>query len=401
MQDKNIWHNVLRDARGEELSQPSRIREEDAAAFDFRHIEAQLAKGYTNPFLILDARLVCEKARRFRAAMPRVFPHYAVKVNPAPGILAALHDEGIGFEIASRAELDALLDLCVPAHEILYSNPIKSHASVAHAVENGVEWFVIDAIEELQKVYSVEPDAKLYLRLHTSNEGSLWKLSDKFGAHEVEAQQIIAAAVRMGADLAGVGFHVGSHCKNIENWPIGIRAARAAFETMGAAGLDPRFLNLSGGFPVSMGDSVPSIEEIGEAVNAELEHVPESVHVVAEPGRFLVADTGWFVCQVIGTATRKGKRWLYLDAGTYSGLAELTDEYRFSIRTDRDGPAIPWAVAGPTCDGTDVCLANEPLPENLTAGDFLYIRDHGAYSTACATMFNGFPIPDTIVVGAD
>ena len=174
-------------ARGEELSHPNRIREEDAA-FEFRHIEEQLAKGYTNPFLILDARLVCEKARRFRAAMPRVFPHYAVKVNPAPGILAALHDEGIGFEIASRAELDALLGVGVPAHEILYSNPIKSHASVAHAVEYGVEWFVIDAIEELQKVHSAMPDAKFYLRLHTSNEGSLWKLSGKFGAYEPEAR---------------------------------------------------------------------------------------------------------------------------------------------------------------------------------------------------------------------
>ena len=382
------------------MSHPSRVRVEDAA-FDFRHVEAQLAKGYSTPFLILDARLVREKARRFRAAMPRVFPHYAVKVNPAPGILATLHDEGIGFEIASRAELDALLSLGVPGHEILYSNPIKSHTYVSHAVENGVDWFVIDAIEELHKVHSAKPDAKLYLRVHTSNEGSLWKLSNKFGASEEEAEQIIAAAVRTGADLAGVGFHVGSQCKNIENWPIGIRAARATFEKMRAVGLEPRLLNLSGGFPVSMGDPVPSIEEIGEVVNAELEKVPESVRVVAEPGRFLVADTGWFVCEVVGTATRKGKRWLYLDAGIYSGLGELSDKFRFSIRTDRDGPAIPWTVAGPTCDGLDVCLTDEPLPENLTAGDFLYIRDHGAYTTACATMFNGFPIPDTIIVRAD
>ena len=392
--------NGLCDARGEDLSHPSRVRGEDAA-FDFRHVEAQLARGYSTPFLILDARLVREKARRFRAAMPRVFPHYAVKVNPAPGILAALHDEGIGFEIASRAELDALLSLGVPAHEILYSNPIKSPAHVSHAVKNGVAWFVIDAIEELHKVYEAKPDAKLYLRVHTSNEGSLWKLSDKFGAFEEESEQIIAAAAEIGADLAGVGFHVGSQCTNIENWPIGIRVASAIFEKMRAAGLEPRFLNLSGGFPVSMGDLVPSIEEIGKVVNAELEKVPESIHVVAEPGRFMVADTGWFVCQVIGTATRNGKRWLYLDAGIYSGLAELNDEFRFSIRTDRDGSAIPWTIAGPTCDGTDVCLTNEPLPENLTAGDFLYIRDHGAYSTACATTFNGFPIPDTIIVRAD
>ena len=210
-------------------------RVEDAA-FDFNHVVAQLAKGYSTPFLILDAHLVRGKARRFRAAMPRVFPHYAVKVNPAPGILAALHAEGIGFEIASPAELDALLSLGVPAHEILYSNPIKSHTSVSHAVEKGVDWFVIDAIEELHKVYEAKPDAKLYLRVHTSNEGSLWKLSGKFGAFEEEAEQIIAAAGKIGADLAGVGFHVGSQCKNIDNWPIGIRAALSIFEKMRAVG---------------------------------------------------------------------------------------------------------------------------------------------------------------------
>ena len=382
------------------MSHPNRV-ETDGSAFDFRHIEAELARGYSNPFLIIDARLVREKARRFRAAMPRVFPHYAVKVNPATGILAALHDEGIGFEIASRAELDTLLGLGVPAHEILFSNPIKSPAHLGHAIESGVTWYVIDAIEELHKVHAAKPDAKLYLRIHTSNEGSVWELSNKFGAFEDEAEQLVAEAARIGADLAGVGFHVGSQCRNIQNWPIGIRAARDTFEKMKAVGLEPRFLNLSGGFPVSMGDEVPSIEEIGEAVNHELENIPDSIHVVAEPGRFMVADTGWFVCQVIGTATREGKRWLYLDAGIHNGLGELSDEFRFTIHTDRSGPNIPWTVAGPTCDGLDVCLTDQGLPENLQVGDFFYVHDHGAYATACATTFNGFAIPSIIVVGAD
>ena len=382
------------------MSHPSRV-EANSSAFDFSHIEAELARGYSNPFVVIDARLVREKARRFRAAMPRVFPHYAVKVNPATGILAALHDEGIGFEIASRAELDALLGIGVPAHEILYSNPIKPPAHLGHAIESGVTWYVIDAIEELHKVHAAKPDAKLYLRIHTSNEGSVWELSNKFGAFEDEAEQLVAEAARIGADLAGVGFHVGSQCRNIQNWPIGIRAARDTFEKMKAVGLEPRFLNLSGGFPVSMGDEVPSIEEIGEAVNHELENIPDSIHVVAEPGRFMVADTGWFVCQVIGTATREGKRWLYLDAGIHNGLGELSDEFRFTIHTDRSGPNIPWTVAGPTCDGLDVCLTDQGLPENLQVGDFFYVHDHGAYATACATTFNGFAIPNIIIVGAD
>jgi len=382
------------------MSHPHRA-DPDGSSFDFRHIEAELARGYSEPFFIIDARLVREKARRFRAAMPRVFPHYAVKVNPATDILAVLHDEGIGFEIASRAELDALLGLGVPAHEILYSNPIKSPAHLTHAIERGVTWYVVDAIEELHKVHAAKPDANLYLRIHTSNEGSVWKLSNKFGAFEDEAKQLIAEAARIGADLAGVGFHVGSQCRNIENWPLGIRAARETFGEMGAAGLEPRLLNLSGGFPVSMGDEVPSIEEIGKAVNRALENIPDSVHVVAEPGRFMVADTGVFVCQVIGTATRDGTRWLYLDAGIYRGLGELSNEFRFTIHTDREGPSIPWTVAGPTCDGLDVCMSDQPLPQGLQAGDFVYVYDHGAYSAAYSNTFNGFPIPNTVVVNTD
>ena len=69
-----------------------------------------------------------------------------------------------------------------------------------------------------------------------------------------------------------------------------------------------------------------------------------------------------------------------------------------AVREKANADLASTRELGPTCDGTDVCLTNEPLPENLAAGDFLYIRDHGAYSTACATMFNGFPIPDTIIV---
>ena len=99
---------------------------------------------------------------------------------------------------------------------------------------------------------------------------------------------------------------------------------------------------------------------------------------------------------MIGTATREGKRWLYLDAGVYGGLGELSNEFRFTIHTDRSGPDIPWTVAGPTCDGLDVCLTDQGLPESLQAGDFFYVHDHGAYATACATTFNGFPIPNIL-----
>ena len=33
-----------------------------------------------------------------------------------------------------------------------------------------------------------------------------------------------------------------------------------------------------------------------------------------------MSDAGYFVCRVVGTATREGKRWVYFDAGMFGGI---------------------------------------------------------------------------------
>src|SRR2546430_17566542 len=97
---------------------------------------------FRSPFLIVDTAIVRGKVRRFRAAMPRVRPHYAVKANPDRRVLKVLVQEGAGFEIASTAELELLLGLGVAPAEIFFSNPVKSRESIAHAAARGVERFV-------------------------------------------------------------------------------------------------------------------------------------------------------------------------------------------------------------------------------------------------------------------
>src|ERR671918_1252893 len=75
-------------------------------SLDFEIVRQAARQKYTRPFLILDAAIVRAKIRRFRAAMPRVRPHYAVKANPDRRVLKTLMQEGAGFEIASTQELD-------------------------------------------------------------------------------------------------------------------------------------------------------------------------------------------------------------------------------------------------------------------------------------------------------
>src|SRR6185436_18622627 len=219
------------------------------------------------------------------------------------------------FEIASTAELDMLLAIGADPAEVFYSNPMKSRQSIAYAAARGVEWFVVDSVDELRRVHAIKADARMYLRIATPNIGSDWPLSGKFGAGAAETREVIATAARLGADLAGVTFHAGSQCRNPENWRVGIEKARVLFETMTRAGLKPRLLDIGGGFPVRHVKPIPSIEVIGEVVNEALKAFPDEVRVVAEPGRYMVSDAAYFVCRVIGTAMRGGKRWMHWDAG--------------------------------------------------------------------------------------
>ena len=136
-------------------------------------------------------------------------------------------------------------------------------------------------------------------------------------------------------------FHVGSQCRNPENWRVGIEKARALFDQMAKAGLKPpRLLNIGGGFPVRHVKPIPSIEVIGQVVNEALKAFPAEVQIVAEPGRYMVSDAAYFVCRVIGTATRGGKRWMHWDAGLFGGVIETTEGLKYRIRTERSGPDV-------------------------------------------------------------
>jgi ornithine decarboxylase len=120
---------------------------------------------------------------------------------------------------------------------------------------------------------------------------------------------------------------------------------------------------------------------------------------MAEPGRFLVADAGVLETEVVLVADRDGTRWVHLDVGLFSGLAETMGEalrYRISAHRNGEevtGPVEEAVLAGPTCDSVDVLyLRHRPsLPSDLRPGDRLRLHGTGAYTTTYSSVgFNGF-----------
>jgi len=355
------------------------------------HIQsAPYRKHYHAPVLLVSQQRLRQNAQRFIAAMPRVRPHYAVKANPDPKILSIFQQQGTCFEVASKAEVKALLDLKIDLREVLYSNPIKSPEAIYYAAAQGIIWYTVDSLQEIEKIAAIKPDAKLCLRIEVSNEGASWPLMDKFGASEQEIPAILAYARDQNMQLHGITFHVGSQCTHTENWLEGIQAAKGLFAQFPQFGFTPELLNLGGGYPVPYTGHEPTIQAIGQTIHHALRDLPESIRVVAEPGRSLVSSAAFLVTQVIGLATRKEAHWAYLDAGFYNGLMELSQGFPSLVISERQGLMQAWTLAGPTCDSIDV-MGQHSLPCDTAVGDFMYIANMGAYSTACACEFNGFP----------
>jgi ornithine decarboxylase len=338
------------------------------------------------------------------SALPGTAIHYALKANPHPVLLRALAQAGCRFDVASPAEVRVALEAGAAASDLVHSNPVARRDHLAEAYALGVRLFVVDSAGEVAKLAQVAPASSVLVRIVTSGSGSDWPLSRKYGCTVEDAVELLVAAGRHGLDPAGVSFHVGSQQRNPHAWAAPIASAARVFAGARAAGLHPWLLDLGGGFPARLdGEPIP-VADYGHAIDAHLTAAfgSDRPRTLVEPGRGVVGDAGTVVTSVVGVVDRGGARWVFVDAGVFTGLVETLDEaIRYRLETPGvTGPTGACVLAGPTCDSADVLYETTPvwLPLALAEGDELRIHAAGAYSTCYSTVgFNGFaPLPTVI-----
>ena len=355
------------------------------------------------PYLDFDVAHAVATYARLAGALPGTALHYAVKANPDPALLSALAAAGCRFDVASPAEITAALMAGAAPSDLVYSNPVKRRDDVRFAARLGVELFVVDSPGEVAKVAEAAPGSGVLGRLVTSGAGSDWPLSRKFGCSTGEVVALLREADRRGLRAEGVSFHVGSQQRDPESWGAPIAAAATVFEALRAEGLDPRLLDLGGGFPAPLDAGCPPPEAYGAAIERHLAAAfgADRPTTIAEPGRGIAADAGVLVTSVVAVLHRAGTRWVFLDAGVFTGLVETLDEaIRYPLATDSTGPTGPCVLAGPTCDSTDVLYEDVmvELPLSLAEGDQVRFHCAGAYTATYSTVgFNGFAPLSTLV----
>ncbi|QAX28647.1 type III PLP-dependent enzyme [Leisingera sp. NJS204] len=365
------------------------------------------ASRFERPTLVVDAEAVAAKYQALARGLGRARIHYAVKANPAAGILERLVQEGSNFDAASRAEIEMCLAAGAAASRITFGNTIKRPADIAFAHSIGITHFAADAREELDKLAAHAPGAKICLRLIVEASEADWPLSRKFGCTPEKALKLMDYAAARGLQVEGLSFHVGSQTREPQMWQGTLEQVARVWRQAHEAGHKLNLLNIGGGFPASYGSDMMPAEDYARAVMAQVGayfgDVPE---IMAEPGRGLVAEAGAIAAEVLLVSRKHDDdlhRWVYLDIGMFSGLAETMGEaIRYRITTDRDhentGPCI---LAGPSCDSADVLYERKPyqLPLGLRGGDRVVIHSCGAYTSTYASVgFNGFPPLDVVVI---
>ena len=240
--------------------------------------------------------------------------------------------------------------------------------------------------------------------------------ASKFGLTETEATALVewlsnhaGGAVRP----RGVHLHVGSQLRAVDAWRDAVRRGLAVVALL-RGGL-PAFdsLDVGGGFPVlPLDEPAPEPERFMREVPALLEGVPDDRRprrLAIEPGRALVARSGWLVATVLHVRDRGGPQ-VVIDAGMtelirpalYGArhpVVALTSLGRATEPEHAGASTTSTRVEGPICESTDALGIHELPP--LRRGDLVAISDAGAYGASLGSTYNGRPLAAQVLIEPD
>jgi|GEM_PF-724530 len=359
----------------------------------------------STPFLEIDIKKVIEGYNNLQKQLDGIEIFYAMKCNPNPQIMKTVLECGGNFEISSAYEMRAAMDIGADPKTILFSNPVKTRNDIREAYLSGVNCFAFDSYSEVDKLAECAPGAKVYVRLAAITRVKSAVASEgKFGVSIDQARDLIVYAKKCGLEPYGISFHVGSQMLDYEAWGYAIEHSAKLINILESDHIHLKFLDLGGGFPVCYENvERDNLDKIASCIAEALrKYIPNDVRVVAEPGRYLVAKSGIMVSTVIGVAERFERKWLHLDVGAINGLLESLETantlaypvYDSKQSKDKD----LYVLTGPTCDSQDTIMYDVPISSNIEIGDNIFFEYAGAYTTACAENFNGFPSPSTYIL---
>jgi ornithine decarboxylase len=275
--------------------------------------------------------------------------------------------------------------------DILYANTMKSDADLADAVDHDFSATTTDSVEGVEQLAKHTTAKPVLIRLAVDDSQSRSPFSIKFGAKREEWYSIVRAVKDHGLTLGGVSFHVGSANSDPEGFRKAIQLCRTFQQRIGCE-LD--VVDIGGGFLPQEAAFRATATSIRGEMEAWTDGAPKSW--IAEPGRFFSSPLQTLICPIVFKKVGPTRVRYLLDDSVYGQFSSILFDHarpawrilskRPMVQTDKQA-----LFFGKTCDSLDLIAIQDQAPD-YDVGDIFIVPQMGAYTSASATTFNGFPL---------
>ena len=377
-----------------------------------------IAVEFGTPCYVYAANSIREAYNRYQTAFAEAELDlslcYAVKANSNLAILRLLSRLGAGADVVSGGELFRANAAGIPPAKIVFAGVGKTAAEIDFALTKHIRAFNIESAGELalleQRAQAsstlsiaisircnpdVAADTHPYITTGTNN--------NKFGVTFAQARELAGYIARSDVlQLHALQMHIGSQLLTIQPLAEAFRrllilAAQVEEQT----GQPLKYLDIGGGLGVRYTDEVPAqpaalAQAIGEIMAAHGRYYP----LVAEPGRYLVAEAGTLLTQVLYLKSQAEVNFAIVDAAMNDLLRPALYQAKHQIVPLLEGQNIgkqTYEVVGPVCESGD-WLGHEVNLPKLESGARLAILSAGAYGFAMASNYNSRLRPAEVLV---
>ncbi len=365
------------------------------------------------PLYVYSAQRLRDNAERVRRAFARVqtLVAYAVKANTNPAILRLFYECGLGFEVSSAAELSIALAIgAAPAH-LVVNGSARNDEELAQAAGCGAYLVSVDSEAEAARLEQAAARAARTGKLTAPVRAALRVNPDiDANVHPDLATGLADSKFGLPPDLVvdwyvhpertphlrwvGLHVHVGSHILDVGPLLDTLGECVDLVERLRSAGVPLELLDLGGGFGIDYdGRGGLPFERFADA--ACLVAANQRLRLVVEPGRFLVADAGALVGQVL-SVKRTGRTFVVTELGMndlvrpvlYGAHHEIVPVREPVPLAQGGAPGEKTDVVGPVCESGDYLARDRWLPP-VAPGDLLAVTGAGAYGYSMASNYNG------------
>jgi diaminopimelate decarboxylase/aspartate kinase len=343
---------------------------------------------------VYDLASVRASARAIRSLEAVTRAHFAMKANPHPDVLRALHAEGISPECVSRGEVERAVEALpnLDRSHILYTPNFAPRDEYVWGFEQGVQ-VTVDNTYVIEKWPQIFKSREIFVRVDTGtgrghhHHVRTGGTHSKFGVPVAEMDELVKHASRAGARIVGLHAHNGSGVFDVRNWE------QTATLLAGLAGRfrDVRVIDVGGGLGVPERADQPGVDLAKlDAVLAGVKAANSGIEIWMEPGRYFVAAAGVLLARVTQLKAKGGVRYVGLATGMNSLIRPaLYGSYHEIVnlsRLDEAGTELV-NVVGPICESADI-LGHDRLLPATAEGDVLLIANAGAYGHAMSSHYN-------------